>query len=174
MKINVGERDNVGCIIQQHSERRKRIIENYKYYLPHIESFIFFQTNRNHKFSLLTDQLKELNNMDENLKLNKTIVDIRNNLEAVSPESNCVMKSDNKFSNETKNFIKILLRKGWSYNEIVHELERIYGSGILSTTEHIEKPFLHERIINGGGLFLGTLIGFKLTFKCLKFLKRFI
>jgi hypothetical protein len=174
MKINLGERDNIPLLITQHHERRQKIIETYKFHLPHIESFIFFQTLRNHKFSVLTDQIKELNNMDESLKLNKTIIDIRNNLEAVSPESNCVLKSDNRYSNEIKSFIKILLRKGWSYDEVVHELERIYGTGILSTSEHFGNPHLHERIINGGVLFLGTLLGFKFTLKCLKFLKRFV
>lgn len=161
MKINLGERQNVKELHARHLERRNKVIEDYKFHLPNIQEFIYFQRNRSHKFAFLTDQIRELKNAENNFKLFKTIVDIRNNNEPTSPESNCIMKSDNKFSNELKNQISILTRKGWGYNDVVYEIERIYGSGILSSTEYFEKPNFHEYLVNYALILLGSLISVK-------------
>jgi len=172
MKINLGERQDIKELQTQHQMRRDKFIENYKFHLPFIQDFIYYPTKRNHKFSFLTDQLRDIDNIENSFKLFKTIVDIRNNNEPTSPESNCLMKSDNKFSNEMKNHISVLVRKGWRYNEVVYEIERIYGSGILSSTEYFEKPYFHEYMVNGGIILVGSLISLKLLLISFRVMKK--
>ena len=133
------------------------IIANNKKHIPNIENF-FLQ-------KYVVDMRKYTNYMTKSTFAAKykavaqSVVDIRNNSDPVSEDSNTVDKTDNKFSNETKKMIKILLSKGWSAEEIALEMERIYGSGSIVTTRHLRVPLGKTIFVNGiEFLLLGSIL----------------
>jgi hypothetical protein len=125
----------------ENEERRKYIIDNYKELIPDIEDYVLGRRNENkrHDYRYLYYDVKQNLFNQRYAVLASTLVDIRNNTDPVSPESNTIVKTDNKFSNETKKMVKMLLAKGWTVNEIIYEMEKVYGSGIVSWDNKLQR-----------------------------------
>lgn len=133
---------------QDIKERRQNIIENYKNLIPDIEDFIYSKRNNMFNFDEYVEKIKSHLRIKRNRDLIQSIVDLRNNNDATTVDSNTLFQTDNKYSNEMKKMVKILTSKGYNYNEVVYEFEKIFGSGIITTTEFIEVHPRNERFIN--------------------------
>lgn len=120
-------------------EKRQYIIDNYKDLIPDIEEYIYDRKNPKFDYSFLSNNMKETNIQRRYADLANIIVDVRNNTAATNFYSNSINKTDNKYSNETKKLVKLLLGKGWSNNEIAYEIEKIYGSGSITWHKTLEK-----------------------------------
>jgi hypothetical protein len=145
-------------------EIRKYIIENYKDQIPDIENHIYHRRDKVADFSHIVNSA-QVNPIFETYKnLVFSIIDIRNNSDPISPESNTIIKSDNNFANETKAMVKILLAKGWNYDDVAFEMERIYGQGIISRKGFFEKTPIKEYLICTTYITLFSYAGYR-TFR---------
>jgi hypothetical protein len=136
---------------------RKYIIENYKDLIPDIEQHIYKKKTKQFNYAHIgREHIQKIRDMRYQ-RLVTTVVDIRNNADPVSPESNTIIKSDNNYSNETKRLIKILVSKGWSYDEIAFEMERIYGMGSIARIEYFDhvdyRQYIYLSVFMGIGIF---------------------
>jgi len=130
MKSFINER-NTTCNSENYN-RRNYIINNYKEFIPDIEKYIYEKSNRNFDYTDIGHEYKRKIISEKFNVLSNIVVDIRNNTSPTTYYSNSISRTDNKYSNETKNMVKGLLAKGWSNNEVAYELEKIYGTGIIS------------------------------------------
>ena len=79
--------------------------------------------------------------------------------DAASTENiRAIQDSEGQTSIEQKRMIKILVGQGWSKNEIIYEMQRIFGNDILIMTSSLddERGFLARTIPM---LTFGTLAG---------------
>jgi hypothetical protein len=153
---------------------RKFIIENYKENIPDIEQHIYRKKYKQMDYSGLSKQMLQKVFDIRYQRVISTVIDIRNNSDPISPESNTIIKSDNTYSNETKRMIKVLIAKGWTYDEIAFEMERIYGMGTIAKFEYFENVRYREYLI----LFLFSGIGLYFTYRLIRpgyrYFKKFI
>src|SRR5690349_14664598 len=112
MEINSGERDKENEINFNSEKKRKEIIKNYKDLIPDIENYIYSKKTPTFDYKFLYREHKNKNTQQKYINLSRMIADIRNNTEPTSDLSNTIIKTDNKFSNETKKLVKHLLAKG--------------------------------------------------------------
>ncbi len=116
----------------QNEQRRNYIIENYKEFIPDIESKIYEKQSGRFDYSLFCHEYKNKIITAKFNQISQIIIDIRNNTTPSTYYSNSISKTDNKFSNETKLLIRALLAKGWTNNQIAYEMEKVYGHGVVS------------------------------------------
>lgn len=121
-----------------HFNEREEMIENYKDIIPDIKEYCEFKSKRKVDFNFINKDVKESIISNRIRKLFFSIVDIRNNNSPTSTESNAIIKTDNKFSNETKKYVRILLSKGLSTNEIGFEMINLYGYSAICSTIYQE------------------------------------
>jgi len=120
------------------SNDRDELIDNYKEIIPDIKEYCEFKGKGKVNFNFINKDIKEGLVSDRIRKLFFSIVDIRNNNSPTSTESNSIVKTDNKYSNETKKYVRILLSKGLSSNEIGYEMINLYGYSALCSTIYQE------------------------------------
>jgi len=123
----------------ENEERRQYIIDNYNEFIPDIQEYIYERNYPKFDYRFLSKKYKEERLQKRYNELSNIIVDIRNNTSATNYYSNSINKTDNRFSNETKKIVRHLLSKGWSNNEIAFELEKVYGTGVISYYIGLEK-----------------------------------
>lgn len=128
--------------------RRKYIVDNYQEYIPDIDNFINERKRGYYDYSMYAKEFKKKILQDKFNSLSAIVVDIRNNTSPTTYYSNSINKTDNRYSNETKKLVKHLLAKGWSNNEIAYEMEKIYGSGIVSYHSGLvdDTPITHKMV----------------------------
>jgi uncharacterized protein (UPF0305 family) len=141
----------------ENEERRQYIIDNYKEFIPDIEDYIYERKNPKFDYRFLSRKYKEERLQKRYNELSNIIVDIRNNTSATNYYSNSINKTDNRFSNETKKMVRHLLSKGWSNNEIAYEMEKIYGTGVVSYYTGLEKEPTVGSILFYSGLKLFSI-----------------
>jgi len=117
---------------------RDELIENYKDIIPDIKEYCEFKAKGKVNFNFINKDIKESLISNRIRKLFFSIVDIRNNNSPTSTESNAIVKTDNKFSNETKKYVRILLSKGLTANEIGYDMINLYGYSALCSTMYQE------------------------------------
>jgi hypothetical protein len=140
------------------------LIENYK-------------NNIRYRKSHLQKKNKQMNNelihkpfSSRYQRLSFTIIDIRNNSDPITSESNTIIKSDNTYSNETKKLVKVLISKNWTYDEIAFEMERICRMGTITRFEYFESIDYKQFLILG--LFMG--LGLYCSYRMIKPVYKFI
>jgi hypothetical protein len=151
---------------------RKYIVDNYIDQIPDIEYHIYQRRDKRIDFSFLgmDSNINPIYTRYQNLVF--TIIDIRNNSDPVSPESNTIIKSDNNYANETKRMVKVLLAKGWSYDEVAFEMERIYGQGIISRNGLFELNPIKEYLICATYLTISGYLFYRVSKPIIRFLYR--
>lgn len=148
--------------LDENDKRREYIINNYKHLIPDINDYVYERKNNVFDYRFLNRSFKEKEINNHYSDLAKVVVDIRNNVEPTGPESNTIYKTDNKFSNETKVLIKHLLSKGWRKQDVITELEKIYGGGIMTQDIIWEAPKLQLLIfysVNIMAIYLAFKVG---------------
>jgi hypothetical protein len=143
--------ENPSSDIKTPEERRRELIENYREFMPDIEDRVYSRQKVGSDFSSLYAEYRLKYLKVKFMDLSRCIIDIRNNSDVTSYDSNTVCKTDNKYSNETKKMIKILLSKGFNTNQTLYELEKVYGSGILTQQECLEERPLGQTLMIFGG-----------------------
>lgn len=123
---------------QINANDREELIENYKEIIPDIKEYCEFKAKGKVNFNFINKEIKESLTSNRIRKLFFSIVDIRNNNSPTSTESNAIVKTDNKFSNETKKHVRTLLSKGLTSNEIGYEMTNLYGYSALCSTMYQE------------------------------------
>ena len=101
-----------------------------------------------------------------------SICDIRNNNAPVSDSSNTIKNSDNKYSNELKSSIKKMIALGYNYDQVVFELDKIYGTGILTTNKYFENKYHKENYACYLFFYSFMAVNFGICYKLYKFIKR--
>jgi hypothetical protein len=149
---------------------RKYIIDNYKPHIPDIEQHVNKNKTKQINFNYLGDELIQGVVSTRYQRLLYTIIDVRNNSDPIAPESNTIIKSDNNYANETKRMVRILISKGWSYDEIAFEMERIYGMGTIARFVYFDNVRYREYVYLA--LFIG-ISGFS-AYRLIKPVYKFI
>ena len=119
-------------------ESKEEIIDNYSDMIPDLRDYIEFKQKGLVNFNFINKEIREelISNRVKNLYF--SIIDIRNNNSPTSIESNTIIKTDNKFSNETKRLVKTLVSKGISTNEIGYEMNYLYGNSTICSKKYQE------------------------------------
>jgi hypothetical protein len=125
--------------------KREEFLIDYQDLIPDIRNYAAKKEKGQIDLSFLGKEIREEIISSRVRRLFFSIVDIRNNNSPTSLESNSIIKTDNKFSNETKKMVKILLSKGISNMDIGYEMSNIYGSSTICNRIYKEKiPFLDK------------------------------
>ena len=69
--------------------------------------------------------------------------------DAASMESTrAIQDSEGLIAKEQKNMIKILISEGWSKNEIIYEMQRIFGQDVLIYPNKLDdnRSFMHRAL----------------------------
>ncbi len=158
---------------RENEERRMRIIEYHKDDIPYLEDAIYkHRPFDRDDYKMMAAGFLQKQKQNDFRNLLTSINDIRNNTTPVSDVSNTIKNFDNKYSNEIKQKIKILLDKGYSYNETVFELEKVYGTGMLTTKSFVEKKPFWETFFVRGFLYSIVFLNAGVVYKLFKLIKK--
>lgn len=120
------------------NSHREEFLLNYEELIPDIKEFCEYKSKGKVDYSFINKEKRE-NRISNNLRnLFFSIVDIRNNNSPTSTESNAIVKTDNKFSNETKRHVRYLLSKNLTTNQIGYEMINLYGYSAMCSTLYQE------------------------------------
>ena len=126
--------------------KREDYIKEYQDLIPDIRNFADRKEKGQIDLSFLGKEIRDNMTSLRVRNLFFSIVDIRNNNSPTSTESNSIVKTDNKFSNETKKLVRTLLSKGLSNMEIGYEITNIYGSSAICSKMYHEKVPLIDKL----------------------------
>jgi len=155
-------------------DKKKKIIDLYKKDIPYLEDIL--------EISEQPPELEDYSYIGKSFLLrNKDITfknfiysvnDIRNNIAPVSDTSNTIKNSDNRYSNELKSIGKRLIHKGYSYDDIIFELDKIYGNGIVTSNKYFEKDYKFQTNFCNLFFFSLTSITLGCCYKIYKIIKK--
>lgn len=127
---------------------KQEIIEEYKDIVPDIKEFSEFKLKGHVDFKFIRKDIRDNLISQRIRRLFFSIVDIRNNNSPTSIESNVIIKTDNKFSNETKKNVRTLISKGLTNNDIGYEMIYLYGYSSLSSSIYQENVQIKDTFKN--------------------------
>ena len=82
------------------------------------------------------ERKKQLSNQKKEIIINQVYECIR---DAASTENiRAIQDSEGPTSIEQKRMVKILVKQGWSKNEIIYEIQRVFGNDVLILTKNLD------------------------------------
>lgn len=126
--------------------QREEFFLNYQDFIPDIKEYCEYKSKGKVDYSFINKEKREhiISNNIRNLFF--SVVDIRNNNSPTSTESNAIVKTDNKFSNETKRHVRNLLTKNLTPNQIGYEMINLYGYSAMCSTLYQENTPIKDII----------------------------
>ena len=173
---NLTEKENFSSFEQNAKiNPREELIASYGEIIPDIREYCEFKSKGNVDFKFMNKEIKESLMSNRIRTLFFSIVDIRNNNSPTSTESNAIIKTDNKFSNEIKKHVRTIVSKGLTSNEVGYEMIYLYGYSALCSSTYQENVPIKDTVKNSFCLLTEACFVFlsaKFTIKKLLYLMR--